>query len=519
MHELSSFFKVMGGLIVLALAVLLAVFAAAHPWLLIVLLGAAALLAFLGFLYLVFVLVDLIGARRHRAQLRRLDVQAREDVLTGRQEERLRLQRADAEQFRLQWQAQEIVPLRRGEVLMHRRGDAFTLAYEPQPALAEPAFVEADPRDEDEPVQMLDAREVLHHGLPDGDAVVLGFGPDGRPVVRPWKKVKAVLILGLQGGGKTSTALWLLLQLVLKGGRLGLIDKHARSEEDSMYSRLRVLRAAFAIPVGDSPQTALRVIAHARQVLQQRLDGAHLDYPFLLVVDEFTAIMRQLKTEEQWAEVARQLAALVEDYNTEGRKHRCFAICIGQAANASRSGGSEVRDLFNTRLAHRMRAKQAQMLSLTEYQDEIAHLPTGQALVDMETDEPFLITIPYVTDEVLTLVANRLGEAQTSTTPLRASRSLAPSPAFTSRSLAVQAQALERSNEPVVNALPRTTERFSERLERVYALRQLNVGKQAIIQEIWQVKKGGSAGYKYACEEYERIIRVLVEAGKLEPQS
>jgi hypothetical protein len=59
------------------------------------------------------------------------------------------------------------------------------------------------------------------------------------------------------------------------------------------------------------------------------------------------------------------------------------------------------------------------------------------------------------------------------------------------------------------------TERLFEKAEKVLDLRRLNVGKHAIVPEVWGISKGGSAAYKQACEEYERIIRYWVEQKQL----
>lgn len=524
MNDLVVFFKLIGaacvGVLALAALALVIVFTVANPWVVFLVLGAVALLAILGFVYVVHVLIDLIDSRRHQFKLRRLEAEARADAIEGHRTERARLERADAEQFRLQWHAQEMVPLRRGDALVARHGDRFELVYESHVALPEPASVDADPSPLI-PAPIPDALMVIRSAnLPDGDDLLLGFDAMGTPVIRAWKKVKAILVLGLQGGGKTSTAIWLLLQVILKGGRLGLIDKHARSEDDSMYGRLRVLRVAFDVPVGDSPQAALRVVQHARKMLDTRLAGGSIAYPFVLVVDEFTAIMRQKGTGEGWSEVAQKLQGVLEDFNTEGRKHRCFAICIGQAANASRSGGTEVRDLFNTRLVHRMRSKQAQMLALTDYQDEIERLDTGQVCVDMETDEPFIVTVPYANNEAVTLVAHSLQRtSQTLQSERIASRSLVQPQPFTRVSRRFQTAPVSASGnilETPVKPTGRITHQFAEKAERVLELRQINVGKKAILWEVWGVRPGGSAAYKQAFDEYDRIIRMLVQAGKLQ---
>lgn len=282
----------------------------------------------------------------------------------------------------------------------------YQSSNKPIPMLPEPVVQEAQTVNAAPP----NARALISQGaVGRGEEILLGFDGEGQQIRRTWKQIKAVLILGLQGGGKTTTACWLLLQVVLAGGRIALIDKHAQSEEDSMAAKLEPLAGFFACPIGGNPATALEVIAYVRKVFDDRLNGASCDFGLILVVDEFSAIVRQAGTDGPWAEVADTLLPLLEDLNMEGRKHKVYALCIGQVANASRTGGSEVRDTFNTRIVHSMREKQAQLLSLTEFKQEIARLEIGQAYVDMEgAREPFFARIPYVSEADLNFVAGSL---------------------------------------------------------------------------------------------------------------
>ncbi len=276
----------------------------------------------------------------------------------------------------------------------------------PVPALPEPVVEKAKPVIAAPP----SARALISQGMVGrGEEILLGFDSAGQEIRRTWKQIKAVLILGLQGGGKTTTACWMLLQVVLAGGRIALIDKHAQSEEDSMAAKLAPLAGFFACPIGGDPAAALDVVAFVRKVFDERLNGAPLDFGLILVVDEFSAIVRQAGTDGPWAQVAAALLPLLEDLNMEGRKHKLYALCIGQVANASRTGGSEVRDTFNTRIVHAMREKQATLLSLTDFKQEIARLEVGQVYVDMEgAREPFFARIPYVSEADLSFVAGSL---------------------------------------------------------------------------------------------------------------
>lgn len=58
----------------------------------------------------------------------------------------------------------------------------------------------------------------------------------------------------------------------------------------------------------------------------------------------------------------------------------------------------------------------------------------------------------------------------------------------------------------VNGSIERPTEADASRMEDVRRYQALGWGKQAIIEKVWNVKKGGSAAYKSAVAEYEAII-------------
>lgn len=312
------------------------------------------------------------------------------------------------------------------------------------------------------------------------DEICLGVDFNGEVVSKTWKQLMSILILGLMGGGKSNTAAWILTQEIKRGSRIALIDKHARADE-SLHNRLHMFASAYDTPIADSPAAAQRVINHVRAVLGRRMKGEGVTYRLILVVDEFTAIMRQTKDSSgEWHNAAVALQNLIEDLNYEGRKYGVHVVCIGQASNASRTGGTEVRDLFHTRLIHGMRSRQAQLLGLAEEKHEIQRLETGQVCVDIEgRDDPFFIQVPEVTAEFM--------------------RSVAVHSRFKPNEL----PAPEHPTNQLVNSSERNRDEIQE---RVLALHSRGIGKAAIIQEVWGVKKGGSEKYKQAEREYSKIV-------------
>jgi hypothetical protein len=369
----------------------------------------------------------------------------------------------------------------------------FDIKYLPQGAIPQiegPAGVPMLPSPQDV------NPESLLQGVSDGE-IAIGVDAQFIPFRVIWKKLKAVLILGLQDGGKSNTAIWLLSQVLLQGGRLAVIDKHARSEEDSLYQKIQPYEGVFDVPVGDIPASAMRAIGHVAKVLKARMAGAKCDYPLLLIVDEFTAIMRQMGTEREWGQVADTLLEVIGDCNYEGRKHKVYCICIGQASNASSTGGTEIRDTFNTVIVHRMKEKQASMLSMTEEKKQIARLGKGETFIDIEGSDIQYVRIPYVDDAFIAHVARSVGCSE-----------------------GVLSGFQGRSGDVVesdTNGPSGLSERYiglserDEKVKRVLTLREIGLGKEAIINEIWSARKGGGPKYRQAESEYNEIMGVLNE--------
>lgn len=238
--------------------------------------------------------------------------------------------------------------------------------------------------------------------------IPIGTNRSGKRFERSMRELKSILILGLQEGGKTNTAIHIVRHMVKNGAHIAIIDKHARSEEDSLTSKMQILERRFDCSVGIDPDSSLDVIAHVQAVLHQRMEGGKCHYPLFLVVDEYTAIMRQKEDGGKWQACGQELAGLIEDINSEGRKHQVFCICIGQIANVSRTGGGEIRELFATRIVHGMSQKQANLLSLTEVNKQVEALKTGECFLQTKGINAMWLKIPYVREEDLKRLAASL---------------------------------------------------------------------------------------------------------------
>lgn len=226
------------------------------------------------------------------------------------------------------------------------------------------------------------------------------------------RKMKSILILGMQEGGKSNTATHLIRHFVKNGAHLAVIDKHARTDDDdSLTRRIAPFEKRSDLPVGYDPNSSLKVIGHVESVLKKRMGGGKIDYPLFIVVDEFTAIMEDLE-DGDWQAAAKALKKLLSLINQEGRKHQVYALCIGQMSNASNTGGTKVRDLFATRIVHRMYSRQANMLGLTHVNKQIEVLGKGEVFIQIEGQEAFWLKIPLVKQEALKKLANSLPQVE-----------------------------------------------------------------------------------------------------------
>lgn len=246
-----------------------------------------------------------------------------------------------------------------------------------------------------------------------GDAatnlIPIGLMQNGKPFARPLKSLKNIIILGLQGGGKSNTAIHIIKHAVRNGARLAIIDKHARAADDSLSAKIAPWKRAFICQVAGDPDGALSVVEAVRGVLDDRLDGEKPSYPLILVVDEYSAIMRQKEDGGKWQAAGSEIAGLIEDIVTEGRKCQIFVICIGQITNVSRTGGSEIRELFPTRIAHGMSPKQAQLFGFNEQKNLLPGLGKGEIFIQAEEmAEPLQLQVRYETDQDISAAAERI---------------------------------------------------------------------------------------------------------------
>lgn len=335
-----------------------------------------------------------------------------------------------------------------------------------------------------------------------GRPLILGYTANG-PLYGSWLDLFSVGIGGLQGSGKTWTAVYLACQSVLNGALLALIDKHA-GDKESLATRLAALSATFLCEPASDDKAILMLIDLTMAEYQRRLDNPQAPRrPFLFVVDEYTALMR--------GPLAGPLSQVSEMLNEEGRKLDMFGLYMGQIWKGSRSGGTEARDALASCYIHRIKPRQGQMLSGLgdDLPDDVLHLPDGTAYLVTTQGTVERVTIPRMSTADLAHVAQLLAPQSS---PAPAAPESAPRPFGFQPLRAIQPMGSQESskNHPlpsVKNTASESDKAKTPEEARIIAL--FLEGKDAgeIVTILTGMKSNGGKPYIRKLGEVQAIIR------------
>jgi hypothetical protein len=335
--------------------------------------------------------------------------------------------------------------------------------------------------------------------IPGEPESILGYALDGGPRRGPWNKLHSFFVAGGSGSGKSSTVAYYAALAVLHNARLLLIDPDA-AEEESITRRLSPLSPFLLAPVGNTPQSALRVVEIANQEMEE--PGS---YPIVLIVDEFSTIMRHGKLGGLWSEAAQPIASCLEEYAQRGRKRNRTAIVIGQIAKASRTGGTELRASMTATFVHRIKPQQARLMLDPEEADQCEYLEPGEALVLLTNAvSTYRMRIPYADLSDMMLVA-QLMRPTSGRKPNRET-----SPALHVLRHDDDDELVETCPQPARNLVetsPATA--WEAKVARVRELRSQSRTQKQILYQVWGVTPGGNAAYVQARDEYQQIVKLL----------
>jgi hypothetical protein len=327
--------------------------------------------------------------------------------------------------------------------------------------------------------QLLD-QGIIGHGRP----LILGY-PGKEPITGTWRDLFSFAIGGMQGSGKTTTERSIAGQAALNGARFLVCDPHAEIADESLAKTLEPLNALYLAPPASEPRAILRTLQRAEREMRARLANAPRNYPLIVCIDEYTALMRA--DDETSAAIARCVEAIAQ----EGRKVLVYAMIAGQIWTADRTGGSAVRDALTAVVAHRMKRNQARSLLLPEEARECERLPTGHALLlRANGTDVQRVAMPLTTHADLVRVAAMLTATTIATNA--AMRQTATAPA----------------TDTAMDDLPPLRMAPDARSERVRELLSARTPITRIIEDVWGHRNGD--GYRKASQELSEIMARLV---------
>lgn len=235
-----------------------------------------------------------------------------------------------------------------------------------------------------------------------GDEIIRGplFGEEGN-------MMDSVFVSGNQGFGKSVFAVYMHALNVLHGGKTLIIDPDADLKQ-SLSKRLGPLGVPpfLLCPIASTPEAAMQLLEIAEEEIEDPSP-----FPVLLLIDEFTMIMRSAAAKGRWMEVGKKLATIAEDWATRGRKRRRRVIVFGQITKATRAGGTELRDCM-TMICFHLKKKRAAIVLEKEEAELAPMLKTGQVIVIPEraSESCYVMQLPFPDKESLEMIAQALIE-------------------------------------------------------------------------------------------------------------
>lgn len=211
-------------------------------------------------------------------------------------------------------------------------------------------------------------------------AFVLGTTEDGRTVTMD--EISSLGVGGVPGSGKTVSMVGLACQAVAKykgNIRFLVVDPHMHSGSPQALSARMSPLSPFYLNVPGLPNPVsggdalVKWMEWFTKEAKERLSGKESGKKFVLVVDEFTALMEDEK-------VAPMLNSLITKINEQARKVGMFALLASPAWKANRVNGTDVRNTIASFLVHNMPPNIARQLIPYAEAEKANLLAKGQAI-------------------------------------------------------------------------------------------------------------------------------------------
>lgn len=234
------------------------------------------------------------------------------------------------------------------------------------------------------------------------DKFLLGYNvADNLPVYVTFNDLRSTLVGGQTDSGKSTLVRSILIQAIMQGAKIALIDPHADAGEESLADSFYPMSDRMYLPIAKTVEEQLNTISAIKNELQNRINGAsHDKTPIVLVVDETNALLTD-------PNISRPLEELLSKISNEARKVHIYALCIGQNFHSSNMP-TTVRNSFVSIFSTYSRRDVARVLSGdTEFSHLAEELKIGQA-VWAKRGIINVLNIPNVTSTQVLLIAQSL---------------------------------------------------------------------------------------------------------------
>ncbi len=189
-------------------------------------------------------------------------------------------------------------------------------------------------------------RIILGHGEKEGQHKLWSI---------PRKEYFSTIAGGLPASGKTTTAYWIIVQQILVGARLILIDPHLHYQDEdgntSLTKELKPFQSSYVFPPIDarSPSAIRQRVKWMKHTIETRKRPgyiAKLSDSVILVIDECNSVF---ELEEIRDELAHDLSFI----QREGRKYGVHTMLLGHRWSRDDIGKVNIRTVASTVMAHK----------------------------------------------------------------------------------------------------------------------------------------------------------------------
>jgi hypothetical protein len=232
------------------------------------------------------------------------------------------------------------------------------------------------------------------------------------------------------------------------------------------------------------------------ELLRRKSSDSSNDAPWLIVLDELPAMIREHRGSEGFEIIDKTLTAV----NDEGRKYGMFLAAGSQRWKQTSVGKADLRQSFPTQICHRNAVPEVALFMSCTNKEAIdgSRLPKGQAFVNDSVEFMTRTQFPYTTEEDSYVVGKICG-----LTPLTALVT------ESSENHSKPQNVLEISRKPVENMYETSPEAALERFRELW---YKNATKSEIFAEIFgNPKPGDNKAYKTARAAYDAMLVQILE--------